>query len=133
MAAGAKRVVPLNVAGAWHSTLMDPARDEFALHVHAATIEEPRFRVISNVDARPYDDIETIKTNLVRSITAEVLWHETAVALVASGLDLIVEFGASPVLAPMVKRLEGAPKTLAVGDSAGVEKLRALLAPDLVS
>jgi [acyl-carrier-protein] S-malonyltransferase len=128
MAAGAKRVVPLNVSGAWHSVLMEPARAEFAPHVAAATVLPPRFTVISNVDATPYDgDVEKIKTNLVRSVTDEVLWHDTAVALVAQGLDLIVEFGASPVLAPMFRRIDGAPKAITVSDAAGVDKLRAQL------
>jgi [acyl-carrier-protein] S-malonyltransferase len=127
MAAGAKRVVPLNVAGAWHSVLMDPARDEFAPHVAAATVLPPRFTVISNVDAKPYLDIEQIKANLVRSVTDEVRWHDTAVAMVELGLDLIVEFGASPVLAPMFKRIDGAPKAITVSDSAGLEQLRAQL------
>jgi [acyl-carrier-protein] S-malonyltransferase len=128
MEAGAKRVVPLNVSGAWHSPLMDPAREEFAKHVAAAAVMPPSFTVISNVDARPYTDVEQIKANLVRSVTDEVLWHDTALALVATGLDLIVEFGASPVLAPMFKRIEGAPKAITVADAGGVEKLRAQLA-----
>jgi len=126
--AGAKRVVPLNVSGAWHSTLMDPAREEFAPHVADATVFPPRFPVISNVDAQPYTDAEQIKANLTRSVTDEVRWHDTALALVGHGLDLIVEFGASPVLAPMFKRIEGAPKAITVSDAAGVEKLRAQLA-----
>jgi len=133
IAAGAKRIVPLNVAGAWHSALMEPARAEFAHHVHDAVVELPRFTVISNVDARPYADVETIKTNLARSVTDEVLWHDVAVAMVATGLDLIVELGASPVLAPMMKRIAGAPKVLGAGDAAGILKLRALLAPAPVS
>ncbi|MDB5026325.1 MAG: malonyl CoA-ACP transacylase [Candidatus Eremiobacteraeota bacterium] len=133
MEAGAKRVVPLNVSGAWHSVLMDPARAEFAPHVEAAPVLPPRFTVISNVDARPYTDPEQIKTNLIRSVTDEVLWHETALAVVAMGLDLIVEFGSSPVLAPMFRRIEGAPKAITVSDAAGVEKLRAQLAPASVS
>jgi len=128
MEAGAKRVVPLNVSGAWHSALMDPAREEFAPHVAATTVLLPRFTVISNVDAKAYTDVEQIKTNLVRSVTDEVLWHDTAVAVVAMGLDLIVEFGASPVLAPMFKRIAGAPKAITVSDPAGVEQLRAQLA-----
>jgi [acyl-carrier-protein] S-malonyltransferase len=129
LAMGAKRVVPLNVSGAWHSALMDPARAEFARHVADAMVMPPRFTVISNVDAQPYADVEQIKTNLVRSVTDEVRWHETAVALAAMKLDLIVEFGASAVLAPMFKRIEGAPKAITVSDAAGVEKLRAQLAP----
>jgi len=92
-----------------------------------------RFTVISNVDAKPYEDVEQIKTNLIRSVTDEVLWHDVALALAAMRLDLIVEFAASPVLAPMMKRVEGAPKAMTVSDAAGVEKLRALLAPASVS
>ena len=133
MEAGAKRVVPLNVAGAWHSSLMDPAKDEFAPHVMAATVMPPRFTVISNVDAQAYTDVEQIKTNLIRSVTDEVLWHDTALAMVALGLDLIVEFSASAVLAPMFKRLENAPKAITISDAAGIEKLRAQLAPAPVS
>jgi [acyl-carrier-protein] S-malonyltransferase len=127
--AGAKRVIPLNVAGAWHSALMDPAREEFTPHVQAASVMPPRFTVISNVDATPYTGVEQIKANLILSVTHEVRWHDTAVAMAALGLDLIVEFGASAVLAPMMKRIEGAPKAIAVSDAAGVEKLRALLTP----
>jgi [acyl-carrier-protein] S-malonyltransferase len=128
--AGAKRVIPLNVSGAWHSALMEPAQREFAPHVQAATVMLPRFTVISNVEAKPYDDIEQIKTNLIRSVTDEVVWHETALALVALGLDLIVEFGTAPVLAPMFKRIEGAPRALTVSDAAGIEKLRTQLRSD---
>ena len=129
LAAGAKRVVPLNVAGAWHSALMEPAKEAFARCVRDAPIVMPRFSVISNVDARPYADVATIRDHLVRSVTDEVRWHETAVAMVAMELDLIVEFGASPVLAPMMKRVPGAPRAISVNDVAGVEKLRAMLVP----
>ncbi len=125
---GAKRVIALNVSGAWHSALMEPARDAFAPYVEAATILEPTFPVISNVDAQVYTSVAHIKENLIRSVTEEVRWHEAAVALVALGIDLIVEFGASPVLAPMMKRVPGAPKATHVADAAGVEKLRASLA-----
>lgn len=127
--AGAKRVIALNVSGAWHSALMEPARAEFAKHIHNAPVSLPAFSVISNVDALPYTDVERIKANLIRSVTDEVRWHEAALAMIAVGIDLIVEFGASPVLAPMMKRVDGAPKAIHVGDAAGVEKLRAQLAP----
>ena len=129
LAAGAKRVVPLNVSGAWHSVLMDPARAEFARHVEDAMVMPPRFTVISNVDAHAYSDVEQVKANLIRSVTDEVRWHDTAVAMAAMELDLIVEFGASAVLAPMFKRIPNAPKAITVSDAAGVEKLRAQLAP----
>ena len=127
-AAGAKRVVPLNVSGAWHSELMVPARERFAPFVARATIAQPRFTVVSNVDAQPYRDVASIRSNLVRSVTDEVLWHATAERLLAEGLDLVVEFGGSAVLAPLVKRLPGAPPTLHVGDERGLEKLAAAVA-----
>jgi [acyl-carrier-protein] S-malonyltransferase len=128
LAAGAKRVIPLNVSGAWHSALMEPAQTEFARHIADAPLMMPRFTVISNVDAKPYTSVVQIKANLIRSVTDEVRWHDAAIAMIAVGIDMIVEFGASPVLAPMMKRVEGAPKAMHVGDVAGVEKLRALLA-----
>jgi [acyl-carrier-protein] S-malonyltransferase len=131
--AGAKRVIPLNVSGAWHSALMEPAQLEFAKHIADAPMMMPRFSVISNVDAKPYTSVEQIKANLIRSVTDEVRWHDAALAMIAVGIDMIVEFGASPVLAPMMKRVEGAPKAMHVGDVAGVEKLRALLAPATIS
>jgi [acyl-carrier-protein] S-malonyltransferase len=131
--AGAKRVIPLNVSGAWHSQLMEPAQSEFAKHIADAPLMMPRFTVISNVDAQPYTSVEQVKHNLIRSVTDEVRWHDAAIAMIAVGIDLIVEFGASPVLAPMMKRVQGAPKAMHVGDVAGVAKLRALLATADVS
>jgi [acyl-carrier-protein] S-malonyltransferase len=129
LTAGAKRVVPLNVAGAWHSDLMEPARAAFSRFVRDAPIVMPGFTVISNVDGRPYTDVMTIRDHLERSVTDEVRWHDTAVAMVGLGLDLIVEFGASAVLAPMMKRIPGAPRAITVKDPEGVEKLRAMLVP----
>ncbi len=122
--AGAKRVVPLNVSGAWHSELMRPAVARFAAAVAAMPVSLPRLDVISNVDGRAYRDVETIKANLVRSVTDEVRWHETAQTLLAYELDLVVEFGASPVLTAMMRRLPNAPRTLAVSDMHGVAELR---------
>jgi [acyl-carrier-protein] S-malonyltransferase len=126
-AAGAKRVVALNVSGAWHSELMEPARARFAPFVERARIALPRFTVVSNVDAEPYRDVATIRRNLVLSVTHEVLWHATAERLVAEGLDLLVEFGGSAVLAPLAKRLGNAPRALHVGDETGLEKLASIV------
>jgi [acyl-carrier-protein] S-malonyltransferase len=132
MAGGAKRVVPLNVSGAWHSELMQPAVERFARAIEAAHFELPAFDVISNVDAQPYRDVATIKTNLVRSIVHEVRWHDAAERLLSYGLDLIVEFGASGVLGPLMKRIPNAPPVTVVSDYAGVEKLRRTLSAESV-
>jgi [acyl-carrier-protein] S-malonyltransferase len=121
---GAKRVVPLNVSGAWHSELMEPAVERFAAAIDAGRFRVPEFDVVSNVDAEVYRDVATIKRNLVRSIVQEVRWHDTAERVVSYGLDLVVEFGASGVLGPLMRRMNGAPKVMVVSDFAGVEKLR---------
>jgi [acyl-carrier-protein] S-malonyltransferase len=134
LAAGAKRVVALNVSGAWHSELMAPAQSRFATFIEAATFELPRFPVISNVDAQPYRDVATIKKNLIRSVTDEVRWHATAERLLSeTHPDLVVEFGGSAVLAPLFKRVAGAPPAQHVGDERGVERLRERLATPAAS
>jgi [acyl-carrier-protein] S-malonyltransferase len=131
LVAGAKRVVPLNVSGAWHSALMEPALERFSAVVESAPFTLPCFDVVSNVDAQPYREVATIKANLVQSVTNEVRWHETAERLVQYGLDMVIECGASPVLGPLMKRLDGAPDVVVVSDYAGVQKLRAKLADRL--
>ncbi len=121
--AGAKRVVALNVSGAWHSELMQPAVERFGKAVEAGSFSLPRFDVISNVDATVYRDTATMRSNLVHSLTAEVRWHDTALEMMKHQPDLIVEFGASPVLGPMAKRLPEVKDVRTVSDYAGVEKL----------
>jgi [acyl-carrier-protein] S-malonyltransferase len=125
--AGAKRVVVLNVSGAWHSELMAPAVAGFAAHVESAEITLPAFDVISNVDVAPYRSVERIKQCLIASLSAQVRWHETAVLLAAKRPDFIIECGAAPVLTPMMKRLPGAinDRIFHVGDAAGVAALAA--------
>lgn len=127
-AAGAKRVVPLSVSGAWHSPLMEPAVARFATHVQAVTMTLPAFTVVGNLEAKPYANVEQMRRCLIASLCGRVRWHEVAEALVAAAPDLIVECGAMPVLAPMMKRLPQitADRVLHVGDAGGVEKLRAV-------
>lgn len=127
LGAGAKRVVPLNVSGAWHSALMQPALERLAAAVNAAHFALPRFDVISNVDGLPYRDVTTIKANLVRSVVDEVRWHDTAERLLSYELDLVVEFGASGVLGALMRRMPNAPPSMVVSDYAGVENVRAAM------
>jgi [acyl-carrier-protein] S-malonyltransferase len=122
--AGAKRVVALNVSGAWHSELMQPAVERVRAAVEASHFVMPAFDVISNVDGRPYRDVETIAANLIRSVVDEVRWHDTAVRLLSYEPEMVVEFGASGVLSALMKRMQGAPASMVVSDCAGVERLR---------
>ncbi len=124
LAAGAKRVVPLNVSGAWHSILMEPAVRRLAAAVEKSHFEMPRFDVISNVDGKPYRDVATIKVNLVRSVVEEVRWHDTAQAMLSYRLDRVVEFGASNVLGALMRRMPDAVAVSVVSDFAAAQKLR---------
>jgi len=125
--AGAKRVVALNVSGAWHSELMEPALEPLRAVVEASDFGMPNIDVISNVDGRPYRDVATIKRNLIRSVVDEVRWHDTAQRILEYTPGLVVEFGASNVLGALMKRMAGAPATIVVSDFGGVERLQALL------
>jgi [acyl-carrier-protein] S-malonyltransferase len=125
LAAGAKRVVPLNVSGAWHSSLMEPALKRLAAAVESSRFAMPLFDVISNVDGRPYRDVETIKTHLIRSVVDEVRWHDTAERLLSYRLDMVIEFGASGVLSALMRRMPGAPPASVVSDFGGIERVRA--------
>jgi [acyl-carrier-protein] S-malonyltransferase len=126
--AGAKRVVPLNVSGAWHSELMAPAVARLAGAVERSHFAMPSIDVISNVDGRPYRDVATIKENLVRSVVEEVRWHDTALCLLSYELDRVVEFGASNVLGALMKRMPEAPPVSVVSDFAGAQKFHAEIA-----
>lgn len=128
LAAGAKRVVPLNVSGAWHSPLMESAVERLAAAVESARFRLPRFDVISNVDGRPYRDIATIKENLIRSVVDEVRWHDTAERLLSYRLDAVAEFGANGVLSALMKRMAGAPPATVLSDYASIERFRATIA-----
>ncbi|TAM58941.1 [acyl-carrier-protein] S-malonyltransferase [bacterium] len=127
MALKAKRVVALNVSGAWHSALMEPAVESFRQVVDSATLTVPSFTVIGNIYARPFREPAGIKDRLVDSLTHQVRWHDTALRLLEEHLEIVVEFGASPVLTPLFKRLPGAPSVVHVGDLSGVERLRGAL------
>ncbi len=124
---GAKRVVMLNVSGAWHSALMQPAVARFAARIAAAHFKLPTFDVIGNVEVAPYRSVEDIRRCLIASLCARVRWHETSVAIAAREPDFLVECGATPVLAPMLKRLPGvmADRVFHVADRAGIERLTA--------
>ena len=84
----------------------------------------PAFDVISNVDGRPYRNVDVIKANLIRSVVDEVRWHDTAERTLAYSPEMVVEFGASGVLSSLMKRMESAPPTMVVSDFAGVGRFR---------
>ena len=106
-AAGAKRVVPLPVSGAFHSPLMGFARDGLAEALAALTISAPRCPVYLNVTAAPETDPEAIRRRLLEQLTAPVRWAQTLQRMHADGATRFVEVGAGNVLAGLARRTLG--------------------------
>lgn len=104
-AAGAKRALPLNVGGAFHSPLMEPARVELAAAIAAAEFKTPICPVYQNVDAKPYTSPEDIKRNLIAQLTSPVRWTQTAENMIADGATSFTELGPGAVLCGLVKKV----------------------------
>lgn len=103
--AGAKRAMKLNVGGAFHSPLMEPAKVELAAAIEAAPFEAPVCPVYQNVDALPHTDPQTIKANLVAQLTAPVRWTQIVQNMIADGAADFVELGPGAVLQGLIKKV----------------------------
>lgn len=103
-AAGAKRALKLQVGGAFHSPLMEPAREELAEAIKKAPFATPVCPVYQNVDAKPYTNPEQIRTNLILQLTSPVRWTQTAKNMVADGAKHFTELGPGNVLQGLVKK-----------------------------
>jgi len=106
--AGARRVLPLAVGGAFHSPFMEPARDEFAQAVTNMTFAQPRCPVYQNVDARPTTDPAQIKANLIAQLTSPVRWTQSVEQMVTDGATEFIESGPGKVLQGLVKKISPA-------------------------
>jgi [acyl-carrier-protein] S-malonyltransferase len=104
-AAGAMKVIPLKVAGAFHSSLMQPAVDKLAAALAEVSLSRPRIPVISNVDAQPHDDPEEIRALLVRQVVEPVRWEASMRYLLDQGFDSFYEIGPGSVLKGLLKRI----------------------------
>lgn len=104
-AAGAKRALILPVGGAFHSPLMEPAREELAAAIEATVFSKPTCPIFQNVDARRHTDIAEIKSNLVAQLTAPVRWTQSVQSMVAAGATIFIECGPGKVLQGLVKKI----------------------------
>lgn len=105
-AAGAMKVIPLAVAGAFHTPLMDPAVEKLAAGVAEVPMSEARIPVVMNVDAQPHQDISEIRELLVRQVVSPVLWEDTQRYLLDDGVDQFYELGAGKVLRGLLRRIQ---------------------------
>lgn len=103
--AGAKRALPLQVGGAFHSPLMEPAREELAAAIESTQFSQPICPVYQNVTALPATDVAVIKKNLIDQLTAPVRWTQSVQNMVADGATIFIECGPGKVLQGLVKKI----------------------------
>lgn len=106
--AGAKRALVLPVGGAFHSPLMEPAREELAAAIEATTFNTPSCPVYQNVTASAVSDPNEIKKNLVAQLTAPVRWTQTMNQMIADGATEVIEVGPGKVLQGLFKKVDRA-------------------------
>ncbi|MCR4318418.1 MAG: ACP S-malonyltransferase [Planctomycetes bacterium] len=103
---GAKMVVPLAVAGAFHSALMAPAKEKLAEKIESTEFRAPSCGIVCNVDANVTDDPQALKRNLVEQLTGAVRWHESTLTLQKEGVAKYIEIGPGKTLTNLVKRVD---------------------------
>jgi [acyl-carrier-protein] S-malonyltransferase len=104
--AGARRALKLQVGGAFHSPLMEPAREELAAAIENTTFHNPKCPVYQNVTALPESDPEQIQRNLVAQLTAPVRWTQTMQNMISDGLTEVIEVGPGKVLQGLFKKVD---------------------------
>ena len=104
--AGARRALVLPVGGAFHSPLMEPAREELADAINGTDFNQPTCPVYQNVDSKGYSDVESIKKNLILQLTSPVRWTQSVQNMIADGATSFIECGPGKVLQGLVKKVD---------------------------
>ncbi|MBE6185372.1 ACP S-malonyltransferase [Heyndrickxia ginsengihumi] len=121
---GAKRAIPLQVSGPFHSTLMEPAAQKFQSVLDEIDINDANIPVVANVLAAPIEKAADIKVKLIEQLYSPVLWEDSVVALIELGVDTFIEIGPGKVLAGLIRKIDRNVKTFSVQD---VESFQAML------
>jgi [acyl-carrier-protein] S-malonyltransferase len=126
-AKGAKRAIPLTVAGAYHSPLMASAQTKLQAELNALKLAAPQVPVIANVTAQPHGAPDQITARLVEQVTASVRWEESMRYLLAQGFTRFIELGPGAALTGFMKRISKDVQMLNVSDAASLETTVAAL------
>jgi [acyl-carrier-protein] S-malonyltransferase len=113
--AGAKRVVQLNVSGAFHSPLMRPAAEGLAEALEAVVLRDPEFPVVSNVSAEPVEEAVEARDLLLRQLTSPVRWAQSVQTMIGSGATRFLEIGPGNVLTGLLRRIDRSAAGTALG------------------
>jgi [acyl-carrier-protein] S-malonyltransferase len=116
--AGAKRVIPLEVSGPFHSSLMQPAADKLAEALAQAEFLDASVPVVANVHARPVTSGAELRELLVKQVVSPVQWEDTIAYLIGEGVDTFVEIGSGTVLAGLIKKIDKSVRIVSVNSAA---------------
>jgi [acyl-carrier-protein] S-malonyltransferase len=114
------RVMPLTVDGAFHSRLMQPAADRFVPVLAATVLSAPRLPVTQNVVGAVVTDVEQVRINLARQVSGSVRWEECVRAMLAVGVDALIEFGPGKVLCGFAQRIDKSVPVCNISSAADV-------------
>jgi len=120
-ARGARRALPLPVAGAYHSPLMAGAQPKLELELRRVTVGAPAVMVVSNVTAQPHETPQSIRCRLVEQITSSVRWEDSMRYLLSQGFTRFIELGPGTALSGFMKRIDQNVKMLNVADIPSLE------------
>jgi [acyl-carrier-protein] S-malonyltransferase len=126
---GAKRAIPLPVAGAYHSPLMGGAQPKLQAELAKVKLSPPIVPVISNVTGQPHGNAAEISARLVEQVTSSVLWEKSMRHLLAQGFTRFIELGPGTALSGFMKRIDKNVQMLNVADVAGLEATGKALVP----
>jgi [acyl-carrier-protein] S-malonyltransferase len=126
-AKGAKRALPLPVAGAYHSRLMIPARDRFSSVLTAVSFTAPAVPVVANVTARPHGESGGIRDSLAAQVTGSVRWEASMRYLLAQGFTRFIELGPGKALSGFMKRIDPKVQMLNIADVPSLESAVSML------
>lgn len=115
--AGAKRVIPLDVSGPFHSSLMKPAAERFEGVLDNIALKNAGIPVIGNVTAEPMTDAAEIKKRLIEQLYSPVLWEDSVARMLELGVDTFIEIGPGKVLSGLVKKVDRSARTFAIHDA----------------
>jgi [acyl-carrier-protein] S-malonyltransferase len=125
--AGAKRAVSLAVSVPSHCRLMDSASVKLSAVLDITVFKKPAVPIVNNADALFLDDVESIKSSLVRQLGSPLLWEDSVKVIADSGVDMFIEVGPGKVLSGLIKRIVPDAKVLNVEDMKSLEKTLSLV------
>jgi [acyl-carrier-protein] S-malonyltransferase len=121
---GAKRVIPLEVSGPFHSSLMKPAAEQLAEELLKITINKPSLPVVANVTALPVEEPNRIRELLVQQVYSPVLWEDSVLWLISQGVDTFIEIGSGSVLTGLVKKIDKTVRVVAINSQVAIDSFQ---------